>query len=370
MNLLFGPLVSPSVRCSSRIFKTSRLHTNVHAFTQRKYATHRNSPLPASLDTPQRTHMPTRDTAGPFQLGISQASLQQGEKVKKWSELNASGKVLRTTQRTTNLTVILLGAGLSALLVYSLTSELFSKNSPTVLYSKACERIKSSARIAKYLKGPLTFHNNPPSTQRPRHRNRHVTSQVMIDSYGNEHMIMTFYVQGKPKGWSGSASDQSYLESASQWAQEKYENISDLTYEETVTSVKERAEFLWEKLRGLFKYLSGISEPPRPPVTSATLEAPAAQKKEDESVWGLGGLFSSLKGPRRSIEGSVSSPSQIFTEGEVHADLIRNEQGYFVFRYLLIDMPSTRHPHPVRVFIERAPGVRENEPVMRWSTHS
>ena len=55
--------------------------------------------------------------------------------------------VLRTTERTTNLAVILLGAGLSALLVYSLTTELFSKNSPTVLYNDACERIKASSKV-------------------------------------------------------------------------------------------------------------------------------------------------------------------------------------------------------------------------------
>ena len=55
--------------------------------------------------------------------------------------------VLRTTERTTNLTVILFGAGLSAVLIYCLTSELFSKNSPTVLYGDACERIKASHRV-------------------------------------------------------------------------------------------------------------------------------------------------------------------------------------------------------------------------------
>lgn len=54
---------------------------------------------------------------------------------------------MRTTARTTNLAVILLGAGLFALLGYSLTTELFSKNSPTVLYGDACERIKASSKV-------------------------------------------------------------------------------------------------------------------------------------------------------------------------------------------------------------------------------
>jgi len=54
---------------------------------------------------------------------------------------------MRTTARTTNLGVILLGAGLSVLLIYSLSSELFSKNSPTVLYGNACEQINQSEQV-------------------------------------------------------------------------------------------------------------------------------------------------------------------------------------------------------------------------------
>ena len=59
--------------------------------------------------------------------------------------------VTRTAARTTNLTVILLGAGLSVVLIYALTSELFSKNSPTVLYGDACERIKASPAVRFFI---------------------------------------------------------------------------------------------------------------------------------------------------------------------------------------------------------------------------
>ena len=52
--------------------------------------------------------------------------------------------VVRTTARTSNLLVILAGAGFSIVLIYALTSELFSPNSPTVLYDKACKLIKAS----------------------------------------------------------------------------------------------------------------------------------------------------------------------------------------------------------------------------------
>lgn len=135
--------------------------------SSRNYATHRDaldpSLLSQSLDTKQG---PARESVGPFKLGLSQTQLAQQPKVKKWSELSTTGKgvficfecclysadrftvlVQRTTERTTNLTVILLGAGLSAVLIYCLTSELFSKNSPTVLHNDACDRINASPQV-------------------------------------------------------------------------------------------------------------------------------------------------------------------------------------------------------------------------------
>ena len=137
-------------------------------FASRTYATHRN-PLPSSLlsQSLDRTSRGNR-SVGPFPLGISQPYVDHGEKVKKWSELSAGGKstqvlsmfrlalilkscsVARTTARTTNLAVILFGAGLSAVLVYALTTELFSKNSPTVLHNKACDKIKVSPEVCTY----------------------------------------------------------------------------------------------------------------------------------------------------------------------------------------------------------------------------
>ncbi|KAF5377519.1 hypothetical protein D9615_005136 [Tricholomella constricta] len=340
------------------------------ALSKRKYATYKDtdtlSPLSQSLDTKRRA-VPRGDTVGPFQLGLAQSSLRKGERVQKWSELSTGGKVMRTTARTTNLTVILLGAGLSALLAYSLTSELFSKNSPTVLYGDACERIKASSKVSKYLHGPLSFHNNPPSAIRPRHRNRHVTSQIMVDAYGQEHMIMTFYVQGRPPGSDAPASEASYLETATEWTQDKITSLSDLTLDESITWTKEQANNAWDKTVRLFKYLSGAPLPPPslPPYPSNT---PEQQKSEESSAWSFAGMFSTLKGSR----GGPSEPKhvpdgQVYTDGQVHANFIRNGDGYFVFRYLLIDIPSSRDPNAIRIFVERTPGVRDNEPVMRWN---
>ncbi|KAG5648213.1 hypothetical protein DXG03_006168 [Asterophora parasitica] len=303
--------------------KTPRLS----AICRRKYVTYKDaepqpSPLSHSLDTKQRA-VPRGDSVGPFQLGLAQPSLRKGERVKKWSELSPGGKVIRTTARTSNLTVILLGAGLSALLVYSLTSELFSKNSPTVLYGDACERIKASSKVAQYLHGPLSFHNNPPSAVRPRHRNRHVTSQIMVDAYGQEHMIMTFYVQGRPPGSASTPSEATYLETASDWAHEKLSTLSDLTLDESITSIKERAYNVWDRTVRLFKYLSGapISPPALHPYPSNTSEQ---QKSEESSAWSFTGMFSSLKGSRGSSSEPKRAPDgRVHTDGQVHANFIR-----------------------------------------------
>lgn len=149
----------------------------------RQYATHREAPsnthtplnssslLSQALNQKQgRFHR--EDSVGPFQLGLSQPSYDNGSS-KKWSELSPKGKgqsfkriimmttfriilAIRATARTTNLTVILFGAGLTAILVYALTSELVSRNSPTVLYEEACQRIRSSPRVC----GSITLYRN------------------------------------------------------------------------------------------------------------------------------------------------------------------------------------------------------------------
>jgi import inner membrane translocase subunit TIM21 len=144
--------------CSARLWTRTLSHV-------RKYATRRNiNPGPSLLS--QSLDQNSKQDKGPFQLGLGlgQPAVQSGEKIPKWSELSTAGKgkqtrfappsdplkpspVKRTTARTTNLTVILVGAGLSAVLIYCLTSELFSKNSPSVLYDDACERIKASSKV-------------------------------------------------------------------------------------------------------------------------------------------------------------------------------------------------------------------------------
>jgi import inner membrane translocase subunit TIM21 len=177
--------------------------------------------------------------------------------------------------------------------------------------------------VAKYLHGPLTFHNNPPSATRPRHRNRHVTSQVFIDSAGNEHMRLNFYVRGCPPGSSSASSESSYLASLAEWSRDKVSLLSELTLDESIAWVKNCAEDMKERSKRLFRYLSGrpLSQPPlRTSPPTGSIDMP---KKTEESAWSFAGLFSSLRGAREQQRISVrEADGQIWMEGEVHADLV------------------------------------------------
>ncbi|EIW86447.1 hypothetical protein CONPUDRAFT_133877, partial [Coniophora puteana RWD-64-598 SS2] len=362
--MVWAPLRSTIPIVRLRLKPPSSCIANAHLYflrssPHRKYATHRDttsSLLSSALDKKQ--HAAQRDdTVGPFQLGISQAQLAQQQKQKKWSELSTGGKVVRTGQRTSNLIVILLGAGLSAVLVYALTSELFSKNSPTVVYGDACKRIEASPKVATHLHGPLTFHNNPPSAVRPRHRNRHVSSQIAVDSSGREHMLLNFYVEGRDPN-SKSATFASMTEDGF------WDRFSDITLDDSVDWIKGRGCDAIEASKRVFKYLSGEFVPGPAPAHDKPPET--EDKDEKGGFWSFAGVFSGIKSSRTSRQSSSDHSGQFFAEGEVHADLVRNDDGYFVFRYLLIDFPNSESRNTVRVFVEKAPGVRETEPIMRW----
>jgi len=57
-------------------------------------------------------------------------------------------QVGRTVKQSANLGIILLGGGLFVVLTLSLTTELFAKNSPSVLYSQAVDLIRSSDAVS------------------------------------------------------------------------------------------------------------------------------------------------------------------------------------------------------------------------------
>ncbi|KIK71346.1 hypothetical protein GYMLUDRAFT_254572 [Collybiopsis luxurians FD-317 M1] len=350
-------------RCPS-IQRLSSPHFSV-LWIRRKYATHRDPLRPSNLSQALDTkHQPLRpeQKVGPFQMSMNDSPFQQPTK-KKWANLSAGGKIKRTTAHTSNLIVIVFGAGLTAVLLYAVGSELMSKNSPTSLYSRACDRIKASPQVAKYLHGPLSFHTTRPSAERPRGRQHQVTSQIFLDAQGREHMMMTFYVQGSSNP---QESSESYLESASNWLS----NLPEVTMDEAIQWTKNRSASIWEKFVGSFKYLVGapasMNPSPSPDLLPETVEVRPPESRTQKWT----GIFSSLRRTRSEAtsESRPEASGTLYTDGEVHAEFIRNDDGYFVPRYVLIDIPNSRTRNPVRVFVQRTAGVRETEPTLRWNS--
>ncbi|KAF8587283.1 hypothetical protein K439DRAFT_1385945 [Ramaria rubella] len=353
-------LLHIGIRCDVVRAKSRAFHG------RRSYATHRDH-SPSSLlsqQFDQQRNPRGGDGVGPFQLGIVQPSQQ---KVKKWSELNTGGKVLRTTARATNFSVIIIGAGLSAVLVYALASELFARNSPTVLYGKACEKIQASPQITAYLRTPLSFHNNPPLTHRPRHRNRHVNSLLAVDSAGKEHLLLNFYVQGSDPSVPLPATNPSYMGRFQDWSKSTITMLSTLSSDQVVERLKSTASGALQTLKQAFAYLVG--EPlPRLPQPHPKQEFDRTESIPQDPPWTLSGIFTRLTGKRRARERNRhEAVGPLWTTGEVHADFVKDVNGVFVCRYLLVDIPDSNSRNPIRLFVEQTDGVREHEAVIRWT---
>lgn len=169
-------------------------------------------------------------------------------------------------------------------------------------------------------------------------------------------MLLHFYVQGKQPG-STPISEESYLDRASTFATDTCNQASGLTWDDTVSLVQSYVSTQADRLRSVFRYVSGA--PALSPTPQAATPAPQAKSASERKSEGFFGLFGSLRGSSQdALEGTSDAfDGESFAEGEVHADLVRvrpsstltqkptdespqNDEGYFVFRYLLIDLPG------------------------------
>ena len=202
--------------------------------------------------------------------------------------------------------------------------------------------------------GSLTFHNNPPSASRPRHRNRHVSSQLAVDSQGREHLIMNFFVRCSPSGT--IREDEGYVDRA--WAKLQALNEHTWTFDEVSTWTTHAYRSAVEKARRLFWYLSGepgsTYSPPSHSFPHHTtrkethIGRSSHEEEEKGGFWSsVTGLFSGLGRGLSSGTGEASGLGGVrwdgltFEEAEVHCDLVKDESGNFAWRYILVDMPGS-----------------------------
>lgn len=201
-------------------------------------------------------------------------------------------------------------------------------------------------QVARYLHGPLTFHNNPPSAIRPRHRNRHVSSYIRSDKSGREHMFLHFYIQGSQPGTKIADASEGYLDSMIHWTSDGFSRLSNVSFDDVVDGVRARAAGVAESSKTLFRFLSGEpTSTPSPSQPPSREHAPA--EREPSSVWSFAGLFSGIKAKRHG-GGLDAADGRVFLEGEAHAELVRNDQGYFDFKDLIVEIPSMSVPPHIR----------------------
>lgn len=139
-------------------------------------------------------------------------------------------------------------------------------------------------------------------------------------------MLLNFYVQGKPPGSPVLSKDpsKSYFDSVVHWMGSTTSTLSKLTLDEAVAWTKDRLSLAWGRSKEIFKYLSGTPLPPLSFPESPSMDLKESKKAEN-SGWSVVGLFSGLRSKRAgSPEVNLKrADGELWTDGEVHADLIR-----------------------------------------------
>lgn len=100
-------------------------------------------------------------------------------------------RVKETAKTTSYLGVILLGVGVTAVMFYSIFSELFSSNSPQAIYSNAFDKCKDDPRVQDSLGQPIKCFGE----ESRRRRRTHVAHQIYQKNNRN-YMRLSFHIQG------------------------------------------------------------------------------------------------------------------------------------------------------------------------------
>ncbi|EIW66548.1 hypothetical protein TREMEDRAFT_65418 [Tremella mesenterica DSM 1558] len=261
-----------------------------------------------------------QETVGPFPLGVGPGGRSRAWK--RWNELGLGGKIWRTTQQTGNITVIALGFGLFAILAFALTTELFAKNSPSVLYSQAVDLIRASNALNPHLLPPLTFTHSPQSSAPVRGSPPLAHRIIRHPHSGRDHLLLTFFVHGRGKdepetlGWA-----RRWYALAEGYARQAALNLGIVNSPEEEKEILPEIKTVPEKGLNLGNMFGGLSLKP-------------------------------VKVERRQ-KGTV--PPGTYKIGEVRADYVKNASGQFTLLSLVIDIPSSRATHPSRAVVFWSP---------------
>ncbi|KAK6907355.1 hypothetical protein L486_03924 [Kwoniella mangroviensis CBS 10435] len=349
----------PQVTCRASPKPASRLSTRATLpFSPipfiRTYATHKSASNPSPSSSADATADLLRnsgaarraaegpESVGPFPLGVGASGRRKTWR--SWSELGIGGKLVRTTQQTGNLAVILIGGTLFVILTLSLTTELFATNSPSVLYSKAVDMIRDSDALNAHLLPPLKFTHSPSSSAPVRGSSPIPHTFIKHPTSGRDHMLLTFWVHGRGKDEPEQLG----------WLKGFYKKIESygrlgLTY---VGLIEEGSQH---------NTISGTS--PEIQRNGNGNEVEIVQQSEQGLLgrW-LGSFTSSLRNTsisggskNQSSSGRGSPPPGTYTIGECRAEYVKNASGQYTLLSLFVDIPSSKVSYPSRAVIYHSP---------------
>ena len=177
--------------------------------------------------------------------------------------------------------------------------------------------------------------------------------------------------------------------------------LTDITFQSAYDWSLQRLHGVADSSKKAFAYVVGIRLPADPssrPGDHASSPHPVKQSqggsRESSPAWNFAGVFSSIRGANGRPERLEANLAQSvgWTEGEVHAELVKDDNGDFKYRYLLVDIPrqyreitstgsytsdirsnpksetDSRTRKPLRIFVEKGQGFREGEGVFMWGS--
>lgn len=262
--------------------------------------------------------------------------------------------VARATVNSTRLLVIGFGAALTGVITYALASELFARNSPTVIYQQACKIIENSPKVHEFLLKPYTFQTsltefsdysplNPPS--HPTRPSQTVASMHVVDPRtGKDTLYLHFFVEGRDKDTPLSL-----------WQKARTGFLDGVHWtKERVLDGYDAARRWWEEQS---------AEP-------SAVSLPAPPPKEPAKPWWI---TSKLRSVTRSVGDLVGSSKDVlgissvdltanfrtapgtWTEGEVHVELVKDEEGIYQYKRFYMDVPTSSSPLSRRIHLGDLP---------------
>ncbi|PLW24098.1 hypothetical protein PCASD_07857 [Puccinia coronata f. sp. avenae] len=261
---------------------------------------------------------------GPFMMPRehTQEPALSGDDYRHWSQVSWPARIRRTFRLGRNLLIVSFGGCLGIMVIYSITSELFAPSSTTNLMSMTITTLEESEELNKMMEAPLTFHSSPPSSSSK--RSSGVPQSVQ---HASGVLELRFWVERryKPNRVEGDWRNMDWWRS---W-------IGPLITSEvhpTSSSVP-----------------ASTSEPNHPNSTHAS----ASHDGSSESRWWPGLLKSIMPNtlarssgsshpPKSWSERFFSNPGQ-FERGEVVVELIKESNGHWKYKSLVVDFPDSQN---------------------------